>query len=256
MNQILNYSLIRKSNPNSDLNLLFSPAVQITANSLEIKLTIFTDGVNIKKLTFKKELWPVWLQVADLPPKLRMARKNIVLAALYVGNALPDWNEIRPKIKSELSSTCVLYFADDMCINVSFKVKLLVCDLGAKSHVLNMFKFNGFFGCHYCTAEGKTIGRTRSYYPFDQSRDIREPVDNDLYINIAKNLNLHRSKITNVVGVKGLSAFSALIDGLPLAAPIDYMHCVLLGVFPEVLKLCVKTLSNADKLVIDEIVSN
>ena len=46
-----------------------------------------------------------------------------------------------------------------------------------------------------------------------------------------------------------------MIDGLLLSAPIDYMHCVLLGVFPETLKVCIKALKNDQKLLIDEVVS-
>ena len=41
---------------------------------------------------------------------------------------------------------------------------------------------------------------------------------------------------TNVVGVKGKSAFALILEGLLLSAPIDYMHCVLSGVFSDVLK--------------------
>ena len=40
-------------------------------------------------------------------------------------------------------------------------------------------------------------------------------------------------EIINVTGVKGKTAFAAKIDDLPLMAPVDCMHCVLLGVFPE-----------------------
>ena len=55
--------------------------------------------------------------------------------------------------------------------------------------------------------------------------------------------SLSVQNIPNVVGVKGRSEFSMVIDGLPLTAPVDYMHCVLIGVFPELLKVCYKSLS-------------
>ena len=42
----------------------------------------------------------------------------------------------------------------------------------------------------------------------------------------------------NVAGVKGKSAFASMIDNLPLTTSVNYMHCVLLGVFLELLKLC------------------
>ena len=124
-------------------------------------------------------------------------------------------------------------------------MNLLVAALGAKSHLLNMFKFNGFFGCHYCTVRGITIGRTHSYYPFSERGMTREPILNDIFIDFAESLSAE--EVNNVVGVKGRSAFAGLIKNLPLTAPTDYMHCVLLGVVPETLELCYKTLSNLQK---------
>ena len=90
LSTIFNYSSSRKENPNSDLNASFSPIVERTQNPIIFNLLLFSDGVNIKKSTLKKELWPVWIQVADLPPKLRMSRKNIVLAALSAGAKHPN----------------------------------------------------------------------------------------------------------------------------------------------------------------------
>ena len=249
---ILNFSEYKSRNPCSDFNVDFLQPVVIKNNSVLISLTVFTDGVNIKKSTFKKELWPIWLQIADLPPKLRMAQKNVVLAALYIGSKVPDWTEVVPELRAELLTSSTLNIGSNLTFEVTFKVKLMVCDLGAKSHVLNMLKFNGFFGCHYCTVEGLTIGRTHSYYPFEDVGQIREPAVNDPFIFFADNLT---SETKNVVGVKGRSAFARLVDGLPLTAPIDYMHCVLLGVFPETLKVCVKALNNDKKLQIDQVVS-
>ena len=254
LNQIMNYTEHRKRNPSSDLRLYFCPPVELSANSFNINLIVFTEGVNIKKSTYRKELWPIWIQIADLPPKLRMARKNMVLASLFVGSKLPEWNVIVPHIQGELLSNCTINLSDDFSVHIVFTVKLIVCDLGAKGHVLNMMKFNGFFGCHYCTVEGRTIGRIHSYYPFQQCGSIREPQLNDVYVNIAEAVKSVED--INIVGVKGKSAFACLLSGLPLTAPVDYMHCVLSGVFPELLKLCWKNISSRDQLQIDEVVSN
>ena len=109
-----------------------------------------------------------------------------------------------------------------------------------------MFKFNGFYGCHVCTAPVKTIGKTNAYYPFKQSGEIREPVINNMYVECAEILGC--DQLINAVGVKGKSAFTELIDGLPLTAPTDYMHCLLIGVFPDLLKLCFRTLSSEQKI--------
>ena len=240
LTQIIKYSQYRSQNCNADLKCSFSPDFHVDNNSCDVSLSLFTDGVNIKKSTFKKELWPIWVQVIDLPPKLRMARKNIALAALFVGGKVPDWKEIVPHLRHELTSQFDLSGNSDTNLKVSYNARLLVCDLGAKSHVLNMFKFNGFYGCHYCTTVGRTIGRTHAYYPYNQTGDIRESSLNNLYVHFAECLS--KNEQVNVVGVKGRSAFACIVPDLPLSAPIDYMHCVLLGVFPENIKLCYKML--------------
>ena len=214
---------------------------------------MFSDGVNIKKSTLRKELWPVWFQVADLPPRKRMSRQNIVLGALFNGNTTPNWNELVPIINSELLSG-VNFKHSGVSFQAFFSIKLLIVDLGAKSHMLNMFKFNGFYGCHYCTAPGKTIGKTHAYYPFAQIGKIREPDINNVFVKYAELVPV--DELINVAGVKGKSAFSSVINNLPLAAPIDYMHCVLLGVFPEALKLCYRALSSDDKVQVNLVLSN
>ena len=63
-------------------------------------------------------------------------------------------------------------------------------------------------------------------------------------------------QLNNVVGVKGPSAFSCLVKGLPLSAPTDYMHCVLLGVFPDTLRLCFKSLNADQKTAMIDILKN
>ena len=251
---ILCYSLDKVKKPSEDFNLSFSPRVEVSVNqSIAINISLFADGVNIKKSTFKKELWPIWLQTNDLPPKLRMARKNVVLAGLYVGSKHPNWHRVVPFLRSEILSPIKLDGDRTHSISVNFEIKVIVSDLCANSHLLNMFQFNGFFGCHYCTVEGKTIGKSHAYYPFQQEGNIRVPYVNDVYVAMAE--NMRAQNIKNIVGVKGRSAFAGLVRGLPLTAPIDYMHCVLLGVFPEVLKLCIRSLRPTDKQTINRILS-
>ena len=41
----------------------------------------------------------------DLPPVLRYSRKNMVLAALYVGYGHPNWDELVPRIRGEILSS-------------------------------------------------------------------------------------------------------------------------------------------------------
>ena len=104
-----------------------------------------------------------------------------------------------------------------------------------------MVQFNGYFGCDFCTTEGITIGRAHAYYPYNQSGSIRETTLHSRYV-VAAELRSAASS-ASCFGVKGQSAFSDIVSGLPLTAPIDYMHCILLGVFPELLKHLLKKMA-------------
>ena len=78
LSQISQYSQRRNRAVFSDFNINLCPVVDISNHQIIVlNLILFSDGVTIKKSTLKKELWPVWIQVADLPPKLRMAKKTL-----------------------------------------------------------------------------------------------------------------------------------------------------------------------------------
>ena len=251
---ISGYSSQRKQNPNSGLNEKVSHPAEIKDNEITFNLFLFSDGVNIKKSTLKRELWPIWIQLADLPTVLRMSRKNFVLASLFVGSSHPEWKELVPHIKGQLLSPVTLWPGNINPIRAHFKVRLIVSDPCAKCHILNMMKFNGYYGCHFCTAEGVTIRKMHAYYPYYKSGQLQDASINNLYVYYAENFDA--KKPLNVVGVNGRSAFADIVDGLPLRAPIDYMHCVLLGVFQELLKLRYKSLSSDDKTTTAQIVAD
>ena len=124
-----------------------------------------------------------------------MSRKNIILACLFVGFGAPNWHEIVPRLRAELITPIEIDSPDFPRKTVVFKVRLLVADMSARAHVLNVMQFNGFFGCHFCAAEGKKIWKMHAYYPFQQSGSIREPELNNQFIQ--------RAELTSILrGVK------------------------------------------------------
>ena len=163
----------RIQNSDVDLNPQVAPIVlPYSSLDLETNLVLSTDGVKEKSQPTKKNCGH---SGSDLPPILKISRKNITLACLFVGNGAPNWNEIVPRLRAELISPIEFDNLNFPRTKIMFKVRLLIADMCAKVHVLNMIQFNGYFGCHFCTAEGKTIGKTQAYYPFLQSGDVREP---------------------------------------------------------------------------------
>ena len=103
---------------------------------LKIQLIVSTDGVSFVNSSHTS-LWPFWIAVANLPPKLRMAQKNICLAALFVGNIKPPWEEIVPQLAQELRKN-VHVSGLSTEYQVKFEVIGIVADHIAKFSLLNM----------------------------------------------------------------------------------------------------------------------
>ena len=76
-----------------------------------------------------------------------------------------------PALQYELSGSI---HANDADLTIFYTDCLLIADLGEKHHILNMHKFIGFYGCHVCVTELKTIGRTHSYDPCNQESELRD----------------------------------------------------------------------------------
>ena len=104
---------------------------------------------------------------------------------------------------------------------------------------------NGYFGCQFCTAESITIGRAHVYQPYSQSGTIRETSLHSRYVEAAELRSATSS--ASSFGVKGQSAFIDVVSDLPLTAPIDYIHCILQGVFPELLKSLLKKMAQISR---------
>ena len=106
ISEIFDYSEYRKKNIHSEFNCVLRPPLEVKQNrEFFIYLILFSEGVNNKKSTLRKQLWPVCLQIADLPPRRRNSRQNIVLAALFVGFTIPNWADIVPLLNAELLSS-------------------------------------------------------------------------------------------------------------------------------------------------------
>ena len=84
-NSITNYNAERRANDHVNDIPLEKLSFSKEVDEIAIDLVLFTDGVTFIKSSSKKSLRPIWFSIAQLPPRLRMSRKNIVLASLFVG---------------------------------------------------------------------------------------------------------------------------------------------------------------------------
>ena len=193
-------------------------------NVMTISLAMNSDGVRIVN-SKNRSLWPLWFSILNLPPILRCKFANIVLANLWFGRGKPNWKIFFDQVKEELDESVSIEYNNVMW-TLKFDTKFLVADLPAKASILNMQQFNAYFGCSICLIECKAIGDGNRglYYP-NQRHKLRTKSRHESYIDL-----IQREGLETFRGVKGPSALSHIIDNIPLAAPIDYMHQVLLGV--------------------------
>ena len=118
--------------------------------------------------------------------------------------------------------------------NVKVEILLLVSDLPAKCSLLNMQQFNAYFGCTLCLVEcGRSEGtilangkRSKGtlFYP-NREFSMRTCKDHKRHVRKGE-----RNNLTHYKGVKGPASVFNIVPSLPLTAPVDCMHQVLLGV--------------------------
>ena len=134
-----------------------SPCFSFENRTLTISLIMNSDGVRFIKSS-PKHLWPVWLALANLPPKMRCAFKNIVLAALWSGIGKPDWDKLFSEISEKLSCQPIIQYKKTNFAIVA-KVIVLVSDIPATASMLNMNHHRAKYGCTLCLIDTKTEDR-------------------------------------------------------------------------------------------------
>ena len=67
----------------------------------EVQIVLNIDGAPVFK-SKKLAVWPIWLQVFNLPPKLRLAFSNLCLLGLWHGKFKPDFTKLLPLVCFEL----------------------------------------------------------------------------------------------------------------------------------------------------------
>ena len=219
--------------PSCDIRI---PSLTLVKDRVILRLILNTDGANESKSP-PLSAWPVFLAFADLPPIKRQLFQNIVLVSLFVGAGYPDFTLILEHIKKQLHPTESFVF-NGTSITVTFQPILFVADLVAKSKVLQMKQFNGYYGCTLCTQRGEHYSGSHHYPPHEKFV-MRTPESHLLNISELESGSVEelRAKVgrkgdseKRTQGVKGRSAILSIIPNQPLSSPIDPMHQLFLGV--------------------------
>lgn len=191
-------------------------------------LNLNTDGVAIIHSN-TNSLWPVLITCNFLPPEIRFKNKNILVVALFYGNAKSKMHEFLRPLAEELDDLSKGIFVREKYFNIFITNASL--DLPAKCEVSKMVQFNSKYACNFCLEEGQSTSKGIRYTYEDQPLKLRT---HSSIISDMVEVNLHPNSI--IRGVKGVSPMVAFEHfDLSKSFCIDYMHAVLLGVTRKII---------------------
>ena len=190
------------------------------SDRFSLALSLSTDGVPLFKSS-SISLWPVYLVILNLPPKIRVNAENIVLCAVWIGPRKPLMDLLLDPVCCYLErlSTAGITLGS---VHVTAKLVMGVFDLPAKAAVLCCKQFNGEFGCSICLHPGKRLPNNSRVY----SPTVYEERTHSQIVSAA--IDAERTS-TFVQGIIGISPFASIFD-LVVSIPVDYMHAVCEGV--------------------------
>ena len=231
INEMLSYSRSR-----SNTEDIFMPELKVVDGKVSKRLILNTDGALVAKSPISTA-WPLFIAVADLPPRKRQAFQNLVLGCLFVGSGYPDFDIFFTHIEEELSVPEYFNF-EGQKICVMFKPILFIADLIGKSKVLKMKRCNGFYGCTLCTQRGVHYAGVHRYSHNEKFvmrsfeshminiQELEKGADDEIRSKSGRKAECE----IRTQGVLGKSKIVAVIPNQPLSSPIDPMHQLFLGV--------------------------
>lgn len=180
--------------------------------SPKLKLRINVDGLPIHKNS--SEMPAVWVIQGDFGHN----SCTPFVIGVYGGPTKPDnFNSFLSMTVEEIKEIKNLSHNND---SINVILHQILADAPAKSSVLCVKGHNGHSACPKCEVEGKTIERKTSFFNLNAT----------LRTNDRFRLKLNEEHHHGTSVIEELQYFD-MINGVP----IDYMHCVLLGVMKKLL---------------------
>lgn len=206
---------------------------EILSKWYNLSYTFNTDGFPVGGKSGKQTCWPIYLQLNELPHKQRS--KHMLLAGIYVGKKDPNMQlYLFPFVEeaNDLATAGVNWLLDKKTINTKV-IPLCACvDTPARSKILNMAAFSGYYGCTICpTNPVDTPSGVRYILPVNAmlERTHREILVDAAHAQ-ANKTTIRNKKKWSVRGVKGPTPLHNLkfFDLVKGVRP-DIMHSILLG---------------------------
>lgn len=211
-------------------------------HSFNLSLTLNTDGAKVFQSS-TKALWPMQLIQNYLHPRIRFLSTNIIVVGLWFGDGKPDVSTYFFPLIKELRKIHESggFKIETLSSDITFLpfITHCTCDLPAKASCQGLKQYNAQYGCGYCKHPGvplKNEAKTATTY-----RYVRQKVTDELRTHTDSLVALARLKKSTDSCIDGFTKVSPLIASPQFdiinGFPIDYMHCVLIGVTPKLISL-------------------
>jgi hypothetical protein len=197
-----------------------------------ITININTDGVAPFKSSKKSSLWPILVTLNDLRPSTRFQKRNVLSAGYWFSEIPPIMGLFLEPFIDEINNLS----RNGIVVNNKrfFVIVCSVClDSPARAKILCMKQYNGYNGCTFC--RHPVINQRYPFMAVERRSytGFLEDVTNWENMSVAD-----RTTDTSTNGVKGRTELLKLLNFDPMTqVPVDFMHCILLGVVKTLLKL-------------------
>ena len=128
---------------------------------------------------------------------------------------------------------------------LKFKTVFVILDLVCKHDVLQIKKFNAYYGCGLCNKQGVQRYAGNRSHPNNQSFTMRDPGMHEYLVRQFESGSVEERKARkekdpeiDKLGVKGRSYLFKEIPNLPLTCPVDTTHQCLKEVANDIIKFC------------------
>ncbi|CAH0558945.1 unnamed protein product [Brassicogethes aeneus] len=204
----------------NSLNNFLRQCNYVVSKKDKIELIVNIDGLPLN-LSSTSSLWPILIRVDSL----EKLKNYVVMVGAFHGYAKPSSsnNYLKEFINecSELTTNGILIQNN----NLEFRVKMFVCDVPAKSFILNVKGHTSENGCTKCHEASKRVNYVMCY---ENIENLQLRTDAEFRLNLDQNHHVGSTLLME------LPKFDLIKD-----IPLDYMHLVCLGVVKRL--ICNKT---------------
>ena len=184
-----------------------------------IMLDLNVDGVPVYK-SGRKTFWPILCNISN-SMKFRSGTSCVFLVGLYLGKSKPPIHEFLTKLILEINHLLGngLLICDE---HYDVKLRSIIADAPARSLLRQTRGHGAYFGCDRCQVKGRYANGSMSY------DDLCAP-KRTLGAFATQRHAIYHKGVSPLVDVSNLDIIADL--------PIDYMHCVTIGVMKRLLNL-------------------